>query len=189
MNTGFKIGLGMLVLMAVGCVAVVSTGISVYNNCVNQESGLTAQYKQDQNNYDSLYKKVTETAGVTDKYAQDFKSAFDVAMKDRYGEKGSQAMFQMLKEQNPQLDVAVYKQLQQVIEAGRESFAAEQKTLLDKKRTYENILNQVPSGLFAKVIGFPKIDLTKYDIITSDRTEKAFQDKKDEPFNVGVKKQ
>jgi hypothetical protein len=187
MGTGTKVAIGIAVLMLVTGVSVVGSAVGVYNDCVNQENGLTAQYKQDQNNYDSLYKKVTETAGVTDKYAQDFKNIYDGVMKGRYGDNGSHAMFQMLKEQNPQLDVGVYKQLQQVIEAGRESFAAEQKTLLDKKRIYENTLNRIPGGLFAKAMGFPKIDLAKIDIVTSDRVEKAFDSKKDQPFNVNGK--
>jgi hypothetical protein len=36
----------------------------------------------------------------------------------------------------------------------------------------------------ASISGFPHIDLSKYDIVTSDRTEKAFTTKKDEAIKL-----
>lgn len=189
MSATLKAGVGFLVMVViVGAVAIMSA-IGIYNNCINQEAGLEAQYKQNQNNYDNFYKKVVETVGVTDKYATDFKKIYDGVMEGRYGEDGSKAMFQMITEQNPQMDQSLYKQVQQIIESGRESFSADQKSLLDKKRVYESYIQQIPGGLIAKAMGFPKKDISKFDIVTSDRTEKAFETKKDEPINVNPKEE
>jgi len=106
------------------------------------------------------------------------------AMKGRYGEDGSKAVFQFLQEQNPNVNANLYQQIQQVIEAGRNSFEADQKTLLDKKRVYETGLRQFPQTIIATVLGFPKLDMKQIDIITSDETEKAFQAKKTNPIQV-----
>jgi len=71
-----------------------------------------------------------------------------------------------------------------VIDAGRTSFEAEQKMLLDKKRLYLTDLKSFPTSLVAGFLGFPKIDLSKIDIVTSDRTDEAFKTKKDKPLQL-----
>jgi hypothetical protein len=38
--------------------------------------------------------------------------------------------------------------------------------------------------LWASLWGYPTIDLAKYDIVTSDRTDKAFDEKKDEEIEL-----
>jgi hypothetical protein len=74
--------------------------------------------------------------------------------------------------------------IQQIIEAGRNSFEADQKSLLDRKRAYEVYAGSWPRSWIASALGFPKIDLNKYGIVTSDRTEKVFEEKKDDPIDV-----
>lgn len=189
MSTAAKAGIGIVVMLLITGAVALSSIIGIYNSCVNQEAGLEAQYKQNQNNYDSMYKRVMEVAGITDKYADDFKNIYDGVMKNRYGENGADAVFQMITEQNPQLDASVYKQVQQVIESSRESFMKDQKALLDKKQVYVAYLERIPTGPVARIMGFPRKDLTKFDIVSSDRTEKAFETKKDEPMDLGPKKE
>ena len=154
--------------------------VSLNNDCVTNEQSVIAQYKENQNNYDNFYKKVKETAHVSEKYAADFKSIYDTMMKGRYGENGSKAIFNWIKENNPTLDSSLYKQVQQVIESGRNDFEINQKMLIDKKRVYELVLQKFPNSLFVKFLGFPKIDMTKFDIVTSEATEQAFETKKAE---------
>lgn len=187
MSTGTKVVLGVLTVMVLTGVIALTSLMGIYNNCVSLEQTLEAQYKQNQNSYDKMYKTLVEMAGVKDSYAQDFKNIYDGLMKGRYGNDGSNQLFKMITESNPTLDSSVYKQLQQAIESNRGSFSADQKTLLDKKQVYQSFLNQVPGGLIAKFMGFPKIDLAKIDIVTSDKTDKAFETKKDEPMNLGPK--
>jgi hypothetical protein len=178
MTTGTKILIGAAALLVIGGVSCVGTLVGTNNSCVRHESNIKAQYKQNQNNYDNYWKKLKETAQVPEMYANDLKKLYDGAITGRYGPNGSQAVFQFLKEQNPQLDVSMYKQIQQVIEAGRNDFEASQKTLLDKKRVYEIYIGEFPNSFVAGFLGFPKIDLAKYDIVTSGETQEAFETKK-----------
>lgn len=182
MSDGLKVLFGLLTVGLVLTVTVVGSLVGINNEFVALEKGLEAQYKQNQNSYDKMYKTVVETANVQERYSKDFKTTYDSMMTGRYGEGGSKAVFQMITESNPQLDPSVYKQLQQLIESNRESFKADQQSLLDKKRVYETKLGQFPHGFVAKFMGFPRIDLSKIDIVTSERTEKTFETKKDEPL-------
>ena len=172
---------GIAVFVVVGIVSVVG----IYNTCVTNEASIKAQYTENQNNYDKLFKTVAETAQVPTAYAKDLKDLYTSTMQTRYGKGGSKAMFQFIKEQNPNLDAGLYKQVQQVIESGRIDFESKQASLIDRKRVYEStILNTAVTGSIAKVLGFPKIDLAKFGIVTSDETSAAFDTKKSEPLKI-----
>lgn len=184
MGTGLKVMVSALVVGGLFGVAMLMGGVSLYNDLIAQERGLNAQYKNNQNIYDNYFKKVQETVQVNDRYASDMKKVFVAAIQGRYGSDGSKAMFQFIKEHNPSLDSAVYVKLQQIIEGGRNEFQMSQTMLLDKKRVYETQLQQFPTNMVAKFLGFPKIDLASMDIVTSDVTEKAFSTKKSNPIKI-----
>lgn len=175
---GFSIGLLILCLCAVGCVA------GTNNDCVRQEAGIQAQWDQNRNNYASFFNKVKELAQVPEMATSDLQKLYDSAMKGRYGADGSKAVWQFIQEQNPNIDPKLYVKIQQAIEAGRDSFEADQKALIDKKRVYQVTLQSFPGGAVAKVMGFPRIDLAKYEIVTNDATEKAFETKKAGPISL-----
>lgn len=153
-------------------------GVGLNNELVSLEMGIKAQYKQNQNNYDNMWKKFKEVTQGATMYSEDLKKVYDSAIQGRYGENGSQAMWQWLKEQNPNLDASLYKKIQVVVESGRTSFSADQTSLIDKKRVYETKIAQFPASMVASFLGFPKIDLDEYDIVTSDKTQDAFETKK-----------
>lgn len=184
-----KIVAGLFVgLFSLAIVAVLAV-VGIYNSCVRHEADIKAQYTQNQNNYDKLFKTVAETAQVPAIYAKDLKDLYVTTTQTRYGKGGSRAVFQFLREHNPTLDAGLYRQIQQVIEGGRIDFEKNQEALIDRKRVYEReVLNTAVTGAVAKALGFPRIDLAKFDIVTSATTEKAFEDKKAEPFKIGTGK-
>ena len=160
------------------------TVVGINNDLVDQEESIRAQYKQNQNNHAQMFNKFKEVAAVPAMYTEDLQKVYDSAMSKRYGEDGSKAMFQFLQEHNPNFDAEMYKQIQRTIEAGRNSFEANQKMLLDKKQIYQSNLRRFPTNFVASGLGFPKIDLDEMDIVINDATEQAFESKKSGPIQL-----
>lgn len=184
MNVGTKVGLAVLVFAVTVVFAMFGSFASFNNSCVGYENGLKAQYEQNKNNYDNFYKKVKETAQVPTMYTKEFKELYTGVMQGRYGSEGSKATFQWIQEHNPNFDSSLYKQIQQVIESGRNDFQTNQKMFLDKKRVYETYVQVFPNNVFALILGFPKIKLSDYVIVTSDNTQEVFKTHKSEPIII-----
>ena len=92
----------------------------------------------------------------------------------------SNKFFQFLKEQNPTLDPSMYKQIQQVIEAGRNDFQAGQTRQIDLRRAYETALGSFWQGMWMRFAGYPKLKLSDFDIVSTDRADTAFKNKKED---------
>lgn len=179
MSTATKILIGVISFILISIFSIIGYIISVNNTCVTMEATIKAQYKQNQNNYDNYFKTLQEAAQVPSMYMNDLKKVYDGTMSGRYGQGGSKATWQFIKEHNPAIDSSMYVKIQTIIESGRKDFENNQKMLLDKKRVYEDtFLKKFPTSLVASALSYPKIDLASMDIITSDETEKVFKNKK-----------
>jgi hypothetical protein len=184
MSMATKILLGVVVGMFVLFMGAGLDACSVHNSCVRQENGLEAQYQQNQNNYANYFNKLKEIAQVPSMYAADLEKVYKGAISGRYGADGSKATMQFIVEHNPSFDSSLYSKIQQVIEAGRNSFEADQKTLLDKRRVYQNTVGEFPGSVVAGMMGFPKVDLKKYDPVINEETAAAFTTKKAGPISI-----
>lgn len=175
---------GVLGAIALVIALVVGMFISANNYAVQAEQGVIAAYDNNRNILSNYGKKVVEATQVPAMYTEDLKKVVSASMEGRYGPDGSKATFQWLKEMNIPFDSSVYKKVQQIIEAGRNDFQNGQTTLLDKKRAYQAELGKFPRGVILGFMGFPKIDLNKYNIVTDNRTEAAFETKLEEAIKL-----
>lgn len=176
MSNALKIVLGLLGAVVIFGIIAVSSVVGTRNDAVRQEAGIKAQYLQNQNNYSNYVQKLAETAQVPSMYMEDLSKLYTKVVEGRKGSENE--LFRMIKEANPQVDAGIYRQIQQVIEAGRNSFEADQKTLLDKKRVYEVALQSFPGNVVLGAFGFPRVNLDEYGIVTDDKTAEAFKTKR-----------
>lgn len=177
-----------LFVTAVIAGGIVGTGvvsyISAYNTANRLEQQIQATYEDNQNVLAQYSNRIAEAAQVPAMQRDDLTAVVTAALEGRYGEDGSQAVFQWIQEQNPQIDSTVYVQLQRMIEAGRIEFAAAQTKLVDQKRIYETALGSFWQGTWMSVAGYPRIDLAEYQIVSTVRADEAFETGIEEPMQL-----
>ena len=164
------------IVAAVGFVSYVSA----YNYGNRMETQLFAVQEDNRNKLAQYGQKVLEVTQVPEMYKDDTVKVVKAAIEGRYGPDGSKAVFQMLTEQNPSLDPAMYIQIQRVIEAGRNDFQAGQTRQIDIKRQYKERLGTFWGGMWLSVAGYPKTDLAQFDIVSTDRADEAFKNKRED---------
>jgi len=110
--------IGAAILLAV---AYVGCAFSYRSDCIRAENGIKAQYDQDRNNYDNMWKRFREMSQVPEAYAADLQKVYDSVIQKRYGDTGAKAAIQFITEHNPNFDGSLYRQLESAIEAGRQA--------------------------------------------------------------------
>ncbi len=151
--------------------------VSAYNYGNQAENGIKAEYTNMENILAQYSLKIGEAAQIPSMQADDLRKIFTDSLGARYGKDGSQATFQWLKEQNPQLDQKTYIKLQVMIEAGRNKFENAQTHFIDVKRVYETNLGYLWTGFWLRAAGYPKINMNEYVIISSGYAKDAFETK------------
>lgn len=158
--------------------------VSGNNRAAAYEAKLQAKISDNQNILSNYGKKVKEVAQVPEMYSTDLTKVTQAAITGRYGDGGSKAVFQAIKEHNPTFDSSLYKKVQVVIESGRDEFKSGQSELVDMKAQYQIQLNSVWSGFWMHLAGYPKIDLNAIKPVTDDRTDAAFKAGKEEAIKL-----
>lgn len=140
------------------------------------EEGIRSQYNVQMANLTKYSNQVVEAAQVTGMARDDLKEVAEAAMQGRYGENGSQAMFQAIQEAYPgQVDPQLYRNIQDIIVAGRQDFHNDQKLLQDKVRVYRTALAYAWRGAWLDAAGYPRsdFDFKTYEPILNERAANA----------------
>lgn len=184
MNAGTKILISVLGIIAVIVAIFAGSYVSNYNYGNKTENTIKAEYKNMENILAQYSLKVMEAGQVPSMYKNDMKDVMTSVMAARMGKSGSRAAFQWFKEHNINLDAGMYRQIQQIIEAGRNKFENAQTKFIDTKRAYNTNLGYLWKGTWLKVAGYPKINLDDYKIITSGHAQKSFSTGVDEGIKL-----
>lgn len=198
--TGKAILIGAVTVFVL-VLTLVASAVGWYNDAVSLEESTKAQFRDNKNEYDAFWKKVKEVAQVPEQYKEDFKDILVSETAAKFGDQGSQAMFQWFKDRNINFDASLYTKVQNVIESGRDDFKRSQTLLLDKQRKYSVHVKSVRGKILSGITGMPNavhgelaprsdldgdgvLTVLDYPIVTSKRTEKAFADGADDEINV-----
>jgi len=148
MKLGAKLGIAGGGLLAVVLLMVFIMNISYQNTYERIALDIDAQYKKIESDYEKMSRVILQQAGILNKYSSDFKDIYKGMMQGRYGEDGSKAMFQWIKEQNPQLDASVYAKLMTTVEAQRTQFSRYQEKVAMMVAESNKMMKTAPSKWF-----------------------------------------
>lgn len=180
MKKGTIIGLGVIGIIILAICLFVGTMFSQRNRAVELEEQINSQLVANKSEYDNMWKKFKELAQVTDQQAEHFKEVYTDMITGRY-EGDENNLMKMIKEDNPQLSSEVYTQLQREISAGRNTFNNNQKKISDLIREYNTYVRK--HFIMAGITGREPMDANQF-IVTSDRTDGAFNSGQDEQVNL-----
>ena len=159
------------------------SGIGVYNT----EASLRTQYNSkvlaNEAIFDNTWKKISQSAQVTDAQKNALKEIFTSYASARTGNGDGGQLMKWVQESVPNVDVSVYKNLQNIITGARDEWTANQVALVDIAREYNQNLATFPSNVFLKIFGFQPIDAK---IITSARTGQAFATGQDNDISLPI---
>ena len=149
--------IGLAVVVVLGLYA-----MTFHNGMVSVKNQIKAAHENNQQVYSSIRIQIEQSGGVANEYSNKVIEALKVGMTGRYGPKGSQASMQWIREQNPNIDPSVYKKIQQIVEVSYSRFEANQTTLIDKGRIFQDKLEKVPGSILAGLLGWSMADIEKY---------------------------
>ena len=156
-----------IILIIVGFFAVLLIGMYFsYNNreiALRKES--EAQNGKIESVHDTMWKIIKQKAQVSEKYKDAFEKIYPDLIRGRYAnDQGS--MMKWIKEQNPEFDTSLYRDLSQAIEIQRTIFSNAQQRMLDILRERETLIESLPAKFF--ISNKTKID---YEVISSTNTK------------------
>lgn len=173
LKKGTIIALSIVAVLILTIVISAATILTHRNTIVSLEERVNAQYTANQSNYDNMWKKFKEMTQVTDIQAEQIKDVYTDLIAGRYDDPN--VLFKMVQEQNPNLDTSVYTQLQREISAGRTQFDNNQKQIADIIREYNTYVRV--HFITSAIIGAKELDAGLF-VVTSEQTQKAFQENK-----------
>lgn len=167
--------------LLLGGVITTTWGVGQYNNAQALKTQYDAKYKANEAIFDNMFKKISQTTQVTDLQKNALKQIFNEYAQARSGNGSGGSLAKWVQESVPNVDVSVYKNLQNIVVSARDEWTTNQVELVDVAREYNTMLVTFPSNVLLKSFGFQKIDAT---VITSSRTENAFATGKDDNIDL-----
>jgi hypothetical protein len=154
--------------------------VSANNTEIGLRNAIEAKQMDNTSEFDNMWKKIKQTAQVTDAAKTALQEIFIEHAKARStGGGGGLAKWVQESVPNIQPDSMPFKNLMNIITSSRDRWTMRQKELLDLSREHNNVLGKFPSSVFVGSRG--KIEI---QIVTSGRTKEAFESGEDEDIDV-----
>jgi type IV secretory pathway VirB6-like protein len=167
-------------------------GLIVLFYCVgvlNTEGALRIQIEAKQvdntNEYDNMWKKISQVAQVTDAQKNALKEIFVSYAEARTGNGDNGSIMKWIQESVPNVDTKTFEVLQNTIINARDNWVVRQKELIEYDRVHDTPFTQFPQSIILNLFGRKRTEIT---VVTSTRTERAFETGKDDDVDVMPKK-
>lgn len=133
---------GLLALFALGGCAGLMV-VSTLNTEATMKNGIKAQEDVREASYDKLWKKIKQETQITKASTEVQKELVESLVKGRSG-----SFIKIIQESNPSaaFDRNQFVRLSNIVEGERDGFFREQKVLISKVESYNNVFNTIPAG-------------------------------------------
>jgi len=186
MQNKFMYGcLGVFVIGLIVLVAFSIYGVGVANKETRLAVAIKAKMADNPQEMDNMWKKIAQFGEVSQAKRDALHDIFADVAKARSPDKQGGTLATWIHESYPTVDLATYDNLQNLIASSRDAWTMRQKELIDLNREHDVLLSVFPSNIVCSILGRQKIDIV---VVTSSRTEKAFQSGKDDDVGVFPKK-
>lgn len=150
-------------------------------NYKNEQAKLVNQYNMQLSKiegvHNNMWKILESKAGVTKEYASQFDSIYSHIISKRY-DQNDKILFNWIKEQNPEFNSELYKDLCVSIDVQRKQFLDAQLEIIDIVRVHNNLVQTFPSSLFVDH------KMLKYEMISSNYSKETMKSKIDNKVDL-----
>lgn len=172
-------------LIAVFVAAPIMTFINAKNNSVRFEGDIVRLDKASEIELSNHTNKILEMVQVPKMQTEHLTKLAKEALQARYGEDGSKALFQFIKENTATPSEKLYLDLQATIAGGRQEFKLSQDVKIDRCTQYEIWRESFPTNIVAGFLGLPTKKIEgRCEIISDETTREAFETKRTAPINL-----
>lgn len=149
------ITLGVVGALLLGVFGIYGKYNSLQMTAASYETGLNAQYLDNQNELSTYISKFYESVGIANLKSDKMDQIISDAVKGRYdgnssAKVGGGQLFSSIKEAYPTLDMSQYDRILDLISAGRDSYKQKQSKLIDMLRAFDAW--RVGSGAINKLL-------------------------------------
>jgi len=192
MSTGAKVGISFGVLFLLSVVFLVGSYFSYSNTAVAFETNIETAVENNRQKLGQYRLGTAEAVGVLGLGADLQAESVTKQIEARYGEGGSGAMMQWIKENNHAgVGQKALTALMRKIDAGRQGFSAAQERLLDVCRGYKALQRRPYSGAWLSLAGYPSAEYTDEGgngklcrAVTSKGAKKAFETGEEKALDI-----
>lgn len=178
-------GLGIVGAGILGILMIIMWVIGILNAEAKLRVQIEAKQKDNTSEYDNMWKKIAQTAEVTQGQKDALLEIFKSHAEARTGTGNNGSIMKWIQESVPNVDTSTFNNLQNIIITSRDNWTQRQKELIDYHREHNYMFEDVVKGLILKSLGRKKIEI---QIIASSRTNTAFQTGVDDDVSVMPKK-
>lgn len=148
---------------------------SLHDGAITSEATIQQKDEESVNTLSRVNVSIANLVGNATAYSEEVKEVIKAAVEGRYGAKGSQAVFQMIQEQNPEVKTVLREKLADVITGGQREFEIAQTRKIEVCTAYRKELGYLVKGTLLRIAGFPKLVMDKSCQVVSDsKTRDAF---------------
>lgn len=182
---------GLFLFIFVASLITVGLVVSKRNGFVRVENNITTAYDESKNVHSNYVLRIQEMAQVPKMATKQLAELVKASNEGRYGADGSKAVFQFLKEQNPNIPDSLFTNIQKEMVGGRLDFQSKITRVIDNKKVAYNMLDDTIGGFILKdILGMPRRNIgydggkDDYPVIMSESSVETFKTGVDKGVNI-----